>query len=219
MKTRIRKLAPSLLLLALFVVACFRLGLWQWDRASEFKEVKPDLPRVSLEEVARPGTSLDSSAYGRLVSTSGTYLKSWLVDDRRVDSRTGPWQVALLQTQQGQLLVVRSWGDSPLPTSEISIEGRLYPPQTPETATTSGDLNRVDPALIVNQASGPLFDGFVIATNEIPDQRVDRVAAPQPTRNPPGFYWQHISYVILWWFFGLLGLVVWARSAREELRR
>lgn len=218
-KKPLKKLLPSFLLLLLFVLACFRLGVWQWDRAAEFNEIKPDQPRVALEEIAQPGVSLDSQAYGRLVSTSGTYIKSWLVEERRVDSRIGQWQVALLQTTRGELLVVRSWGDSPLPNSPVVVDGRLYPPQAPETAATSGDLNRVDPALIVNQSTGPLFDGYVIATKESPSQVAERVSAPQPTRNPPGFYWQHISYVILWWFFGLLAVVVWARSARQELRR
>ena len=219
MKTATKKLAPSLLLLIFFVIACARLGLWQWDRAAEFNKKEPDRPRVALTAIATPGTALDADAVGRRIWTEGSYSRSWLVTDRVVGDREGNWDVALLQTAQGNLLVVRSWNKSSLPLGQVRVEGRLYPAQNPETSSPSGELSRVDPALIVNEVNGPLYDGFVIASAETPAQAVERVPSPQPTRNPPGYYWQHISYVILWWFFGLVAVVVWLRSAREELKR
>ena len=219
MKNATKKLLPSFLLLIVFVVACARLGWWQWNRAADYNKITPDKARVELSEIAKPGTALSSDEYGRLISTSGTYSRTWLVADRIVGDKRGDWQVALLSTSTGQLLVVRSWGASPLPSGEVKVEGRLYPAQTPETSASRGELVRVDPALLVRQVEGKIFDGYVIASSEEPSVNVDRVPSPQPVKNPPGFYWQHLSYVILWWFFGLLAVVVWARSARQELKR
>lgn len=219
MKSKIRKLLPSFLLLVIFVIACVRLGLWQWDRASQFNEKVPDRPQIALSALASPGTALPSDAVGRRVAVSGEYTNSWLVPDRVVGERRGTWQVALLSTAAGDVLVVRSWGSSPLPQGAIDVEGRLYPSQNPDSSNSSGELTRVDPALIVDRVTNPLYDGFLIAKSENPNQDVERVPSPQPTRNPPGFFWQHVSYVVLWWFFGLLAVVVWLRSAREELNR
>jgi hypothetical protein len=33
------------------------------------------------------------------------------------------------------------------------------------------------------------------------------VPTPQISQRLPGFYWQHISYVVVWWFMGLLLLI------------
>lgn len=221
MTTKSKKLIPSFLLLVLFVAVCFRLGLWQWDRAAQFNERQQEQARIELSQIAQPGSNLDPSAYGRLVKSDGRYLQSWLVPQRTVGERTGTWQAALLQTSAGGVLVVRSWNESPLPAGEVSIEGRLYPAQNPETSAPAldGYLSRVDPSLIVNQVSLPLIDGYVILSNEMPTSSLDLVDSPLPQRNPPGFYWQHLSYVILWWFFGLLAIVVWVRSARESRQR
>lgn len=226
MTIAIKKLFPSFLVLVIVLILFFRLGLWQWHRAAEFNATPQERPRVSLASVAVGGKSLEPSAIGRRITTTGTYQRSWLVTDRSVGKRTGTWQVAVLTTDSGAVLVVRGWStsDMSMPSGEVRVEGRLYPSQTPETsvaATSDQYLSRVDPALIVNRVSAPLIDGFVIATSESPASQVgiDRVDAPLPRPNPPGFYWQHISYVILWWFSGLLAIVVWLRSAREQVAR
>ena len=33
------------------------------------------------------------------------------------------------------------------------------------------------------------------------------VPSPQISERLPGFYWQHISYVVVWWFMGVLLLI------------
>ena len=33
------------------------------------------------------------------------------------------------------------------------------------------------------------------------------IPSPQLSQAIPGFYWQHISYVVVWWFMALLLLI------------
>ena len=56
-----------------------------------------------------------------------------------------------------------------------------------------------------------LYDGYIILKSEKigGDQSSDLtlVASEQISNRLPGFYWQHISYVVVWWFMGLLLLI------------
>jgi hypothetical protein len=94
---------------------------------------------------------------------------------------------------------------------ELAIQGRLYPRQQEDHGYSSAtSLGRIDPALIAGTGGYSLFDGYVIATQEkdltgtsIPGHRIP---APVITQSISGFYWQHISYVVIWWFMALLVL-------------
>lgn len=216
----------SVLVLFVVVYACARLGWWQWERAAEFRAAeKPivDQPRVPLTEVTSRLINLPTQAEGRLVSAAGTYVRAWTVVDRESGSRSGTWQVGLLDQGDGSgILVVRSWytDDLPLPDGEVNIDGRLMPSQNPElsaSADSNAELSRVDPALVISQTSLDLFDGYIIASGETPSSdALDFVAAPQVRKSPPGFYLQHVAYVVLWWFFGLVAIAVWVRSWLQE---
>jgi cytochrome oxidase assembly protein ShyY1 len=58
-----------------------------------------------------------------------------------------------------------------------------------------------------------LFDGYVTARSEsikgattLFEISGDRIPSPQLINPVGGFYWQHIAYVITWWFMALLVL-------------
>jgi hypothetical protein len=94
---------------------------------------------------------------------------------------------------------------------KVKISGRLYPRQTADSARAAkGELSRIDPALIVGETSLSLFDGYVVATAEETSLGQEilttRIPAPQLKSKVPGNYWQHISYVFVWWLMGLLVL-------------
>ena len=123
------------------------------------------------------------------------------------------------------ILVVRGFDDGSLKatTQTLNIEGRLYPRQQEDHGLTSDStLGRLDPALVAGDGYN-LFDGYVIATKEIDQsgQSVpgNRVPAPILLVSISGFYWQHISYVIIWWFMGLLVLAapyIARRNAKQH---
>ncbi|MEI9908027.1 MAG: hypothetical protein WDO06_09290 [Actinomycetota bacterium] len=67
---------------------------------------------------------------------------------------------------------------------------------------TRGTLQRLDSSVIVAITNDNLFDGYIVATSESSDGgeiNRGRISAAAPQSAVPGFYWQHISYVIIWW--------------------
>jgi cytochrome oxidase assembly protein ShyY1 len=197
------------------------LGNWQLDRAHDVKVAKrfvPDKPRVNLESIASVTSNLEPSAINRLVEFSGNYRQIFIAPDQElltdVKKTFVDLEVRLLELSGNRgILVVR--GIESLENQEIigkvKISGRLYPRQTSDSAKAMGEeISRIDPALIVGKTSLSLFDGYVVATaEETPlgqEILTTRIPAPQLKSKIPGNYWQHISYVFVWWLMALLVL-------------
>jgi hypothetical protein len=57
-----------------------------------------------------------------------------------------------------------------------------------------------------------LYDGYIVLkSEEFSDQvsyPVEFIESPQISQRVPGFYWQHISYVVVWWFMAVLVLLL-----------
>ena len=197
------------------------LGNWQLDRAHDVKVAKrfvPDSPRVALESIASVTSNLEPSAINRLVEFSGSYRQIFVAPDQALltegKKSFADLEVRLLELSGKRgILVVR--GIESLENQEIigkvKISGRLYPRQTSDSARAGEDeISRIDPALIVGETSLSLFDGYVVATAEATplgqEILTTRIPAPQLKSKVPGYYWQHISYVFVWWLMGLLVL-------------
>ena len=197
------------------------LGNWQLDRAHDVKVAKrfvPDKPRVNLESIASVTSNLEPSAINRLVEFSGNYRQIFIAPDQELltDGKKTfvDLEVRLLELSDKRgILVVR--GIESLENQEIigkvKISGRLYPRQTSDSAKAIGEeISRIDPALIVGKTSLSLFDGYVVATAETTplgqEILTTRIPAPQLKSKIPGNYWQHISYVFVWWLMALLVL-------------
>jgi cytochrome oxidase assembly protein ShyY1 len=197
------------------------LGNWQLDRAHDVKVAKrfvPDSPRVALESIASVTSNLEPSAINRLVELSGSYRQIFVAPDQALLTEGKKsfvdLEVRLLELSGKRgILVVR--GIESLENQEIigkvKILGRLYPRQTSDSARAGEDeISRIDPALIVGETSLSLFDGYVVATAEATplgqEILTTRIPAPQLKSKVPGNYWQHISYVFVWWLMGLLVL-------------
>ena len=197
------------------------LGNWQLDRAHDVKVAKrfvPDKPRVNLESIASVTSNLEPSAINRLVEFSGNYRQIFIAPEQELltDGKKTfvDLEVRLLELSGKRgILVVR--GIESLENQEIigkvKISGRLYPRQTSDSAKAMGEeISRIDPALIVGKTSLSLFDGYVVATAEATplgqEILTTRIPAPQLKSKIPGNYWQHISYVFVWWLMALLVL-------------
>jgi cytochrome oxidase assembly protein ShyY1 len=197
------------------------LGNWQLDRAHDVKVAKrfvPDSPRIALESIASVTSNLEPSAINRLVELSGSYRQIFVAPDQALLTQGKKsfvdLEVRLLELSGKRgILVVR--GIESLENQEIigkvKILGRLYPRQTSDSARAGEDeISRIDPALIVGETSLSLFDGYVVATAEATplgqEILTTRIPAPQLKSKVPGYYWQHISYVFVWWLMGLLVL-------------
>ncbi len=193
------------------------LGIWQWNRAIENRRpVVIPTSVVALNSVTQPRIPLPAKATLRHVYVRGQFISS-LRAPHQVDGMGDEsiWDIGLLQTDAGGIILVARglWSQRMVisPQEKIELVGTLMPHQSEDYVETSkGVLRRLDSALIVDQTSEDLYDGYLIAESEKIDgvviNRV-RIAPPAPRSAEPGFYWQHVSYVIIWWF--MAGLVLY----------
>ena len=153
-----------------------------------------------------------------MVSFSGRYVKSFIAKNQSVNYGAGrkveTLEVRLMKLENNQgILVVRgiSGITNQVIPDLVKVVGRLYPRQSSDVA--AGDmqsLSRIDPALIAGVDNLELFDGYVVAQieqNQIGQRIVaNRIPAGVLTSKVAGFYWQHLTYVFIWWLMALLSL-------------
>ena len=211
----------------LFAGIFYELGIWQWHRAqatSRQGKVVPSGVPIALTSIDSAGKNIYSAAINRIVTFQGHYVKNYIAPTQSVPG-VGYRDLSVglfLISQNRAILVVRGLNDGSLKptTQQLSIEGRLYPRQQDDHAITNATtLGRLDPALITGDGYN-LFDGYVIAMKEVDQSEQplsgNRVPAQVLVLSISGFYWQHISYVVIWWFMGLLVLAAPYIAKRNE---
>ena len=221
-----KKIGVGLIILAL-CGSFIRLGFWQLDRAADLKELqKPyiEQPVVPLTDIAAPAVNLSDGAINRIVTFSGRYVAQTDAPGQKDKSgRVGTWLVGAFEVNgSGTILVVRSYKDAELPKGEVTIVGRLLVRQFEDrVAKSEGSLSRIDPSLWVGMSDLPIFDGYVVASSETLDGakiELPRVVIDPARPNVPGYYWQHISYVVIWWLMALVVVFLpfYGRKRRNE---
>jgi cytochrome oxidase assembly protein ShyY1 len=217
--TKIFQGVAVLAIAALFV----GLGFWQLQRASDLKESLKvartiDTNVVSLQSVAQPRQALGEQAFNRTVSLTGKYIANFRAPNQ--DDGNGvvaDWEVALAQVdERSAILVVRGlWSERLLnpeiqQSMDIDIEGLLVASQSDDRAeNVPGVISRLDSAVVVGLTDLDLYDGYVLARSEASDgQDLQRTRVTEEKVNPkiPGYYWQHISYVVIWWLMAAVVL-------------
>ena len=211
--------AVAVILLAAIFVG---LGIWQLQRAADLKNslkvaTTIDTQVVPLESVTSPRVSLPPAAINKTVSVSGQYIQNFRAPDQiDGDGKQSDWEVALLQIgTDSAILVVRGlWSERLLnpdiqQSMVIDIEGLLVASQYDDrSVNTAGVISRLDSAVVTSLTDLDLYDGYVLANKESTRTgRLDRtrVTPEKLTSRIPGFYWQHLSYVVIW---GLMAGVV-----------
>ena len=227
MKTKsiIKKFLQALGVIAIALVL-IGLGNWQLDRAGVVKELNAAAkvidPKVySLSELASPTIALDSRNVNKQVAVSGFYVanfKAPLQSDK--DGVVSDWEVALLQVDgvnpPSGILVVRGLWSDRLLNSEVAMStkfdlvGNMQPHQNDDRAeNVPGVISRLDSSVIVGLVDLQLYDGFIVAQSETTrdgDLVRTRVVAEAPVSRVAGYYWQHISYVAIWWLMAAIVL-------------
>ena len=201
--------------------AFFSLGLWQLDRANELEESKkivPDSKIYQLSDLAAPAASLDSRSVGKKVQLRGKYILTFRAPQQTdLAERRSDWEVALMQVdEKSAILVLRGyWKDRLVePTVAMStgvdLEAIVQPRQFEDVvASAPGVISRLDSSVIISQTDLDLYDGFLLATSEeVSDGPIlrDRIELAPPESKVGGYYWQHISYVVIWWLMALIVL-------------
>jgi cytochrome oxidase assembly protein ShyY1 len=206
------------------------LGFWQLNRAGDMKaasNIRPDSAPVAIESIAKPNSNLTDMAVNKLVKLNGRYVKSYeaLNQSAEVDGRKvrEDLEVRLMKLDSGSgILVVRGpskMNEQTMP-DEIEVMGRLLPRESEDVAKPGlNTLTRIDPSVITSDTNLNLIDGYVVAIDERTrlGERIwnDRISADVKVPKVAGFYWQHLTYVGIWWLFALLVLIA---PFYEELR-
>jgi cytochrome oxidase assembly protein ShyY1 len=199
------------------------LGFWQLQRAADLKESLKvartvDTNVVTLQSVAQPRTALEEAAFNRTVSLTGKYIANFRAPNQ-VDGNgvVADWEVALAQVdQRSAILVVRGlWSERLLnpeiqQSMNIDIEGVLVASQFADRAdNVPGVISRLDSAVVVGLTDLDLYDGYIQARSEsVRGAQLERSRITEEKINPkiPGYYWQHISYVVIWWLMAAVVL-------------
>ena len=201
------------------------LGNWQLDRAQELKAstrtVVTVTEPVELTSLAQPRVTIDARNFLKNVSTEGNYIATFRSDNQTSDGvKATAWEVGVLQVDANSaILVVRGlWADRLTEpqiamSQKVSVTGVLQPSQSSDRGPNSADnLARVDSTLLLTKAglsNFDLYDGFILANSEVVDgAKIDRTRLEISVDNSkvPGYYWQHISYVFIWWLMAALVL-------------
>ena len=208
------------------------LGIWQLQRAADLKKslkvaTTIDSKVVSLQSVISPRESIPATALNRTVSVSGHYIANFKAPNQ-VDGKgqQSDWEVALLQVgTNSAILVVRGlWSERLLnpdiqQSMNIDVTGLLVASQFADRAENApGVISRLDSAVVTSLTNLDLFDGYVLASNESTRTGVldrTRVTPEKLTSRIPGFYWQHLSYVVIWWL--MAGVVLYLPFYRRRV--
>ena len=228
MRRKIKKPLQAITVLV-FAAIFIALGIWQLQRAQELqnaKKIVADTTIYPLAQMASATGSVPPESILKFVTTTGHYIATYQAPNQKDGSGVlADWEVALLEEEGGvAILVVRGLWEERLTSPElamakkVTVTGTLLPKQNEDRAENiDGQISRVDSSLLVTSYSGQLYDGFILATGEelsgAPIER-SRISAPELTAGVPGYYWQHISYVVVWWF--MAALVLWAPFYRRK---
>ncbi len=199
------------------------LGFWQLQRAADLKASLKvartiDTEVVTLQSVAQPRKALEALAFNRTVSLTGKYIANFRAPNQNDgDGVVSDWEVALAQVNESSaILVVRGlWSERLLnpeiqQSMNIDITGVLVASQFGDRAeNTPGVISRLDSAVVVGLTDLDLYDGYILARSESTRASdLERTRVTEEKINPkiPGFYWQHLSYVVIWWLMAAVVL-------------
>lgn len=218
---RIKKALTAVLVLTLAAIF-FALGYWQLDRAREMtangnKVIVVDEKVYQLSELTRPDEIIPVESFGKFVNISGQIIATYKAPNQiDADKKVADWEIALVQLDpKSAILVLRGyWQNSELTSSAeiLNVTGAIYPRQIKDRAlNTDSQISRLDSSLLTSTTDLQLYDGFIAATSEF--ATTGEILRPRITPEMPetefnGYYWQHISYVVIWWLMAVL--VLWA---------
>ncbi|CAN2219655.1 COG3346 Uncharacterized conserved protein [Candidatus Nanopelagicaceae bacterium] len=226
--TKALQAVAVLLIAAVFV----GLGIWQLQRAADLKNslkvaTTIDTNVVALESVTAPREAIPATALNKTVSATGHYIANFRAPNQ-IDgaNKVADWEVALLQVgTKSAILVVRGlWSERLLnpdiqQSMNIDVTGLLVASQFGDRAENApGVISRLDSAVVTSLTDLDLYDGYILASSESTrDQQLERtrVTPEKLTSKIPGFYWQHLSYVVIWWL--MAGVVLYLPFYRRRV--
>lgn len=197
-----------------------------------------------LGDVLAPQQSFPGELVGREVRVTGEFepAGALLVPGRVLDGRTGylvltPFRVSDDGTGGRSwadlsgapvLAVVQGWVASPAdaetltrPAGEVTLTGWLQVGESTSdgAAVADGRTEQIALGALVNEWGGPIYTGYLVATQGPGSPQDGGVAAlPRPTIDGgSGANLQNIFYALQWWLFGGFAVLLWVRLVRDEM--
>ena len=221
---------------ALLVAIFLSLANWQWNRADELKNPpKIDQTILPIDSLISPSQSITQEQVGRRVEVEGKFISNWVLPNQKVsvnnqdnnqdnkEKNLTSFDVGLFQTKDNAaILVLRGIHKDQIGDTTIDLMvkkkviGYLLPQQSEDVANTSGDqITRIDSALFVTKTELPLYAPYIHAISESPTSGYQTI--PFNNRSDvPGYYWQHISYVVIWFLFALTAIYLMVYQRRLD---
>jgi cytochrome oxidase assembly protein ShyY1 len=201
---------------ALLVAIFLSLANWQWNRAVEIKKpIEVDQSISPIDSLITPNGSIKASSLGQKVSLEGEYLSNWVAPHQEGNQS---WAVGLFQTSDNAaILIVRGIkGANDLALGKSKIVGYIMPPQSENRAeNTNTQISRVDSSLFVSKINLPLYAPYIQVISEDPATGLE-VLPFKASSKVPGFYWQHISYVVIWFLFAITAIYLMIYQRRLD---
>ena len=232
-----RRWLGALAAAAVFAIACFYLGRWQWGRHVTKHErahritshytATPEPLSAALPDVRTP---LPLAKEWTPVTVTGSYAADslQLVRNRPNDGDYGYEVVVPLQVPGGgSLLVDRGWipnantaaqrPDIPAtPTGTVTVTGWLRPGEVSlHREMPAGQLASINLPEASRATGAQLYGAYLIVKSErsASGQHIARatpLAAPDTDEGP------HLAYAFQWWLFGAAGFVLVGVGVRRE---
>jgi len=224
------------LAVAVFAVAAWWLGEWQFHRLDDRKErnavvrANEDRPPAPVADVLAPGEEVAEDEEWRTVEATGSYAPedTVIVRYRTRDGAAGVDVVVPLVTGDGTaLLVDRGWlqtdnrpvdaSDVPAPPSgEVEVTGWVRADGTGDATAVHDHTTRAISSEAIGEALGrKVYGGFVELRSEDPPpaEKLEPVELPELNNGP------HFFYGLQWWFFGVLAIGGFFYLAYDERRK
>ena len=226
-RSKFQQFFTFLLILSLSAIF-ISLGQWQWNRAQAMK--KPlviDQKIYPLRDLVQVNGALPGNSVNHFVAATGHYVAQFRARNQ-IDNKKNLNEVsaAIFEVDQCScaILVARSTWGTELPNADksVTLTGKLLPSQSDDRSPGgAGEISRLDSALLVSQSKLALMPGFIAVTSEVSNGAeisAARIDFPFAKPRVAGFYWQHLSYVVIWWLMALLvlGLPLYTRRIRKS---
>lgn len=197
-----------------------------------------------LGDLLAPQQSFPGELVGREVRVAGEFEQSGslLVPGRALEGHTGylvltPFRVSDDGTAGESwadlsgapvLAVVQGWVEAPadaeslvLPQGEVTVTGWLQAGESTSgsAAVVDGQTEQIALSALVNEWGGPIYTGYLVATEGPGSPEDGGVAAlPRPTIDGgSGANLQNLFYALQWWLFGGFAVLLWVRLVRDEM--
>lgn len=206
------------------------LANWQWNRADDLKNPpKIDESILPIDSLISPNQSIAQEIIGRKVLVEGKYVSNWVLPNQIVKlsnnkARKTSIDIGLFQTKDNaMILILRGIHKQKEASTNFaeskSVVGYLLPQQSNNVVTTrENEIPRIDSSLFVTKTELPLYAPYIHSISESPSSNYEVIPLDlnKLLKGVPGYYWQHISYVVIWFLFALTAIYLMVYQRRLD---